>query len=78
MKTGLLWFDNDPKTSLDEKVARAAAHYRQKYGRSATQCYVNPSLLATATDTVVAGIRVKSSKTVLPYHFWLGIEEETK
>ena len=32
MKTGLLWFDDDPQKRLEEKVQRAATHYERKYG----------------------------------------------
>ena len=43
MKTGLLWFDDDPRRQLEEKVRRAATHYERKYGQSPTLCFVHPS-----------------------------------
>ena len=45
MNVGMLWFDNDPRTALAAKVARAADYYRQKYGGS-DLCLVHPSMLA--------------------------------
>lgn len=42
MNTGMMWFDNDPKTTLKEKVIAAADYYRQKYGHVPIACLVNP------------------------------------
>jgi len=69
MKTGMLWFDSGER-SLQEKIMRAAAHYRQKYGHSATVCYVNPS----ETLTPNLPLRVEYSATVLKNHYWLGVD----
>jgi hypothetical protein len=44
MNLGMLWFDNDPKVTLDVKVQRAAAYYQHKYGRTPTLCFVHPSM----------------------------------
>ncbi|MDY6877345.1 MAG: hypothetical protein SWK90_14235 [Chloroflexota bacterium] len=41
MKVGLLWFDDDGERGLEEKVARAARRYGEKFGRRANVCYVN-------------------------------------
>lgn len=45
MNIGMLWFDNDAKSSLDTKIERAASYYRTKYGRTPTLCFVHPSML---------------------------------
>jgi len=45
MNIGMLWFDNDPKATLDAKIGRAAAYYREKYGKIPTLCFVNPKML---------------------------------
>ena len=81
MNIGMLWFDNDPKTELALKIERAVEYYRQKYGRSPTLCFVHPSMItktaAPAPDTEpplkAAGVEVRSSRSVLPNHFWLGV-----
>ena len=46
MNVGMLWFDNDPRTTLTVKVARAADYYRQKYGLAPDLCLVHPSMLS--------------------------------
>jgi hypothetical protein len=75
MKTGLLWFDNDPGRQLDDKVARAVTHYRQKYGHLPTLCYVNPAALNGA-ERRAGEVEVRAARTVLVHHFWLGVAEE--
>lgn len=77
MKTGLLWYDGDTGRDLTAKVARAAAHYQQKYGHAPRVCFVNPTeIKGDGASLHVAGIEVLASKTVLPHHFWLGVKEE--
>jgi len=45
MNVGMLWFDNDPHTSLLGKVQRAVEYYRRKYGREPNLCLVHPTML---------------------------------
>jgi hypothetical protein len=78
MNTGMLWYDNDPRTALTIKVSRAADYYRKKYGRAADLCLVNPSMLTDRPGLVdgrAGKIMVRSNRAILPGHLWLGIEE---
>lgn len=70
MNSGLMWLDTDRKRSLEEKVQRAADHYREKYGRFPELCLVNSKALAE--EQKMGRVMVQPSKTVLPGHFWLG------
>ena len=45
MQIGMLWFDNNPKEKLEEKVEHAVAYYMKKYGAAPNLCYVNPCML---------------------------------
>jgi hypothetical protein len=71
MNVGMLWLDDDKRRSFEEKVRRAADHYREKYGRLPELCFVSSKMSDVAKK--VGRIEVKSAKTVLPYHFWLGM-----
>lgn len=92
MNIGMLWFDNDPKVSLDTKVERAASYYRNKYGRSPNVCFVHPTMLTSTPSRVMTaktpptaepgpdelryvsgGVEVRSNRSVLPNHFWIGV-----
>lgn len=72
MNIGMLWFDNDPKADLNAKVNRAAAYYRTKYGQAPNLCFVHPSMMQNAAAKP-ADIELRSSRSVMPNHFWLGI-----
>jgi hypothetical protein len=73
----MLWFDDDAKRGLEEKVARAVAHYKQKYGQMPTMCYVNPATLNGGPD-MAAGVQIEAVRSVLPNHFWVGVGDSTK
>jgi hypothetical protein len=81
VKIGLLWFDNDPKADLATKVQRAASYYLTKYGHPPTLCQVHPSMLPTPnpdtpfTPFTINGILLRTSRSVLPNHFWLGVSD---
>lgn len=87
MRTGLLWFDDDPSRGLEEKVLRAAQHYERKYGRRPDLCLVNPRALDGSGDAQHAqptqasgglragGVAIEGRLSVLPHHFWLGMAE---
>lgn len=74
MDIGMLWYDDDVKRPLGEKVARAVDYYKTKYGSVPTVCFVNPATLKDAPDTA-AGVQIRSARNVMVDHFWLGIGE---
>jgi hypothetical protein len=79
MKSGLLWFDDDPQRRLEEKVLRAATHYERKYGRSPNLCFVHPSVFNGNGKHPVkraGGVEICPGRSVLPDHFWLGVAED--
>ena len=73
MDIGMLWYDDDAKRKLDEKVARAVEFYRAKYGVQPTECYVHPGMLAEGQPATAAGVRLRPNRTVIKNHFWLGV-----
>jgi len=60
---GLLWFDNDGKKGLAEKVAPAVKRFRERVGREATTVLVASG---EAQAEQVAGIRVVEWGRVMP------------
>lgn len=77
MNKGMLWYDNNLKAPLSQRILEAFQYYRQKYGHAPTFCLIHPTLLKTEPDLTVLpiSIRIKSAPYVLPNHFWLGVEE---
>ena len=78
MDIGMLWYDDDGKRQLAEKVARAAEYYRAKYGVQPTECYVHPGMLGDGQPVVAAGLRLRPNRTIIKNHFWLGIGQEAE
>ncbi len=72
MNIGMLWYDNDSKADLATKIQRAADYYQVKYGKAPNLCLVNPRTLGSNTWKGT-GIEVKTTRSVLPNHFWLGV-----
>jgi hypothetical protein len=75
MDVGMMWFDPDPRSAIGEKVQRAAAYYRGKYGRAPTLCYIHPVTAGESSSAAGNGLEVRTSRSVLPNHFWLGLGE---
>lgn len=80
MKTGMLWFDDDPKRELSDKLERAATRFNEKYGRWPDLVYCNPRT-SERVGTITLGrndkhpMELKNIHSILPNHFWLGVSE---
>ena len=72
MNIGMLWFDNDNKSDLQTKIHKAATYYHSKYGKAPNLCLVHPRTLGDATWNE-KGIEIRTTRSVLPNHFWLGV-----
>jgi hypothetical protein len=72
MNVGMLCIHNYPNTHIIKKIDRAVNYYQQKYGQTPNLCFVHPSMVKSSP--IKAGsIEVRSSRSVLPNHFWLGL-----
>lgn len=78
MKSGLLWFDDDPGRDLAQKVAQAAYRYRQKFGVVPDTCYVHQDAPLKNEEEWVGSVRVMTLPTVLRHHYWIGQRQERK
>lgn len=75
MNIGMLWFDNDPKTSFAQKVNKATAYYLNKYGKSPNMVFVS---IHQQNIENVAGVTIKQTRSVLPGHFWVGLDNDVQ
>jgi hypothetical protein len=86
MDIGLLWFDNDPKAELEEKIRRAAGHYHKKYGQPANMVQANTGTLSELSSLSPpfdlelddTALKVVAASNVLPHHFWVGIASDSE
>lgn len=73
MHTGMLYFDNEKTTTLQQKIIKARDYYVKKYGRTPNLCMVNP---AAFEPMEIEGLTIKAYRPVLPGHLWIGIEDK--
>jgi hypothetical protein len=71
MVTGMLWFDNDPKSDLNSKIVRAVDFYQKKYGIKPDLCFVHPTMVKGEAIGRIA-VEIRTNTRVLPHHFWIG------
>ncbi|RLC75030.1 MAG: hypothetical protein DRJ03_30935 [Chloroflexi bacterium] len=85
MKAGLLWFDDDPDRTLEDKVLRAAKRYRRKYDRQPNLCFVHPAAFeglpvgrqGNGKVRKAGQVEIRPGHSILPHHFWIGVDEES-
>lgn len=70
MNVGMLWLDDDKRTTFEEKIGQAADYYQEKFGRAPDTCLVNVGMLKA--ELHVGSIQVFPVRNVLPNHFWIG------
>ena len=86
MEVGLLWYDDDPRLGLEDKVQRAAQRYHEKYGRWPNTCFVHSQAVEGQAEDELPmihssrgaqnQIRLVPAPNILRHHYWLG--ERTK
>lgn len=73
MNEGMLWFDNDTRRKLADKINQAAARYQSKFGQRPTVCYINPADFGDYAGS----IEVRTANNILRYHIWIGVNQPT-
>jgi hypothetical protein len=77
MHAGMLWFDNDPKTTLSVKIQKAMDYYNKKFGRIPDICLVHPSMLDGGQKQFELGkLTIRPYQPVMPGHLWIGVEDQ--
>ena len=74
MKEGLLWFDNDPRHKLADRVSQAASRYQARLRCKPTVCYVNEAEYDDQTIEV-NGICLKPLSHIRPNYYWIGVDQ---
>jgi hypothetical protein len=75
MNIGMLWFDSDHQRDLGTRIERAVDYYRNKYKREPNLCFIHPSTSKGDAPDPLDGVKIRTSISVLPDHFWLGVED---
>lgn len=69
----LIWYDNDRKRKLAEKVAQAAERYIERFGAAPEIVLLNPTQAGEITEVV--GIPVRATPLVAPNSLYIGTED---
>ena len=77
MRIGLLWFENNTKKALEQRVQEATERYREKFGKSPNTCYVHPQDL-NGDGLSLGGMRVVAASNILRNHLWVGWDDEVE
>lgn len=72
LKVGLLWFDDDLKRPLVEKLDEAVERYRERFGARPTLVHLHP---AQAEGLVYRRLKVLGDAHLRRNHFLLGMDE---
>jgi len=75
MRVGMLWFDGNRELEFGARIERASKFYSEKYGRQPNVCLVNPRTLPQEAPGHVGSLKIGTSSSVLPDHFYIGIGE---
>lgn len=71
----LLWFDDTPGRSMEDKIAGAVHYFRKKLGQEPDTCRVNLDTWGSkeVKDLLVDGrpLRVEPAPNVTVHHFWV-------
>jgi hypothetical protein len=76
MEIGMLWFDESER-SLQDRAQDAAAFYADKYGQAPSLCIVHPSMV-NGEGNELGELELRKARTVMPNHFWVGVDEKAK
>lgn len=74
---GLMWFDNDPDRTIEEKIRTAAAFYLAKSGVSPDRCFVNADQLGDET-VAIDGVEIDGVRWIMKNNFYVGKEKESE
>lgn len=71
MKSGLMWYDSDPRKPSSVKIEEAAHRYREKFGVEPNACHVSLDA-AVSHDR----LQVVANRWIRPNYFWIGVDEK--
>ena len=86
--TGLLWYDDDTRHTLAQKIAEGADRFRERIGYEPTACQLNPALIPAAPASGASSgstrrsripaptpsLRLLPDEHLRPNYFFIGVE----
>lgn len=75
MNKGMLWYDNNTKLNIENRVQKAVEFFIEKYGYKPQCCFVNPDM-AEEPIKIKDNIKIVPNEKVLKNHIWLEMAQE--
>jgi hypothetical protein len=78
----LLWYDDDARRPLPQKILDATARYRERLGAAPTVCHLNPAQAAQAVQVSPRKkleplpVRLEADDTMRPNYFLIGLDDQ--
>ena len=69
-----VWYDDNPKKTIETKIDEAIDRYTERYGRPPAVCMLNDGIPARdyADLTATSHVQVMAAKNVPQNYFWVG------
>ena len=79
MNIGLLWYDDDPKKTLERKIGDAVARYQERFGALPNACHVHGEGTEARRQATVGErqLALVPNRAIRAHHYWVGAEQET-
>lgn len=71
-----VWYDDNPKKAVMDKIDDAVLRYKQKYGKTPNICMLSEKVQTTDYTPLAnkLGMEVRTAKNVPQNYFWIGVE----
>ena len=73
LSVGIFWIDHRRGRDLNSTIAKAAAHFRLRYGQQ-PNIFLFPPGMSSRRDFFDRQLRIRACDAFPPHHFWIGIE----
>lgn len=75
MNKGMLWYDNNTKLNIENRVLEAVEFFMDKYGYKPHCAFVNPTM-AEKPIKIKNNIKIVPNEKILKNHIWLEMAQE--
>jgi hypothetical protein len=71
-----VWYDDNPKKAVKDKIDEAVLRYKQKYGKMPNLCMLSEKIQSSDYSPAVSGLnlQIRTAKNVPQNYFWIGNE----
>jgi hypothetical protein len=71
-----VWYDDNPKKAVKDKIDEAVLRYKQKYGKTPNVCMLSEKVQSNdyIPTSGALGLQIRPAKNVPQNYFWIGNE----